>query len=176
MTMRSTNIQIHWRLLAVAALCVGCTSSMATSRLGTAVVTESNGVPCFSVPANDETRQGLPLRGIVVSEMQTGDWNKLPAELWHFSAADSASRPELRPTECVRYGEAPAASVQRTFKPLEPYRVYHVMVNARPDDSGMIGYVAKFCIKPDGAKKIIVQAISPDERGGDKRYQVCARP
>lgn len=176
MTLRSTSNTNRWRLLAIAGLCVGCTSSMATSRLGTAVVTESNGVPCFSIPANEETRQGLPLRGIVVSESQTGDWNKLPPELWHFMAADPASRPQLLPTTCIRYGEAPAASVQRTFKPLEPYRVYHVMVNARSDDSGMIGYVAKFCIKPDAARKITVQAISPDERGGDKRYEVCARP
>ncbi|MEJ7805932.1 MAG: hypothetical protein WKG03_08445 [Telluria sp.] len=165
----------HWRVLVLAALCAGCTSSMATSRLGTAVVTASNGVPCFSIPADGETGHGLPLRGIVVSDLPTGDWKKLPAELWHFTAASPASRPRLHPTACVRYGEAPAGSVQRTFKPLEPYRVYHVMVNARNDDSGMIGYVAKFCVKPDGPNKSIVHAISADERGGDKRYAVCAR-
>jgi hypothetical protein len=165
----------RWRFLLVAMLCAGCTSSMATSRVGTAVVTESNGLPCFSIPANGETRQGLPLRGIAVTEIQTGDWNKLPAELWHFTAADPSSRSQLHPTKCIRYGEAPAASVQRALKPLEPFRVYYVNVNARTDDSGMIGYVAKFCVKPDGAGKNIVQVISPDERGGEKRFEVCAR-
>ncbi|WP_426101662.1 hypothetical protein [Massilia sp. TSP1-1-2] len=172
----STSTKNRWRFLAVAALSAGCTSSMATSRMGSAVVTESNGVPCFSIPVNDETRQGLPLRGIAVTEIQTGDWNTLPAELWHFTAADPASRLQLRPTACVRYGEAPTASIQRTFKPLMPYRVYYVMVNARTDDSSMIAYVAKFCVKPAAAGKNIVQTISPDERGGDQRYELCARP
>ena len=176
MTLRSRYASKHCHILAVAALCAACTSSMATSRLGTAVVTASHGVPCFSIPAEDETRHGLPLRGIVVSDLPTGDWKQLPAEMWHFTADSPVSRPRLHPTACVRYGEPPAGSVQRTFKPLEPYRVYHVMVNARKDASGMIGYVAKFCVKPDGPNNAMVQAISADERGGDKCYAVCARP
>ena len=166
----------RWRLMLVAALCVGCTSSMATSRLGTAVVTESQGLPCFSIPENAETHQGLPLRGIAVTELPTGDWKKLPAELWHFVGADPSSHRVLMPKDCIRYGAAPDASIQRSFKPLEPFRVYHVNVNARTDDSGMIGYVAKFCVKPDSSGKMSVQTISPDERGGDKRYDVCAKP
>ena len=176
MTHPLTSEKNGWRCLIIAALCVGCTPSLATSRLGVAVVTESDGVPCFSIPDSAETRQGLPLTGIVVSELPTGDWRKLPAELWHFTAAAPASRLQLRSGACVRYGEAPAATVQRTLKPLEPFHVYSVMVNARPDDAGMIGYVAKFCVTPGGAGKNLVHAISTDERKGDKRYEVCVRP
>jgi hypothetical protein len=163
-----------WRYILAATMSVGCTSAIAMSRVGTAEVSTVDGLPCFSIPQNAETKNGLPLRGIVVSEIQTRDRSTVPTELWHFVAADPSTRIWLHPQTCIRYGEAPIHSVQRSFKPLEPYKVYYVNLNARKDDSGMIGYVAKFCVKAGSDGKIMVQAISPDERGGDKRYGVCA--
>lgn len=166
----------RWGCVLVAVLTFGCTSSMATSRIGAAVVSESKGLPCFSIPASAETSEGVPLRALVVSEIQTGDWRTLPDVLWSFRTAIAPARPLLRPKDCIRYGEAPGGSTQSPVTRLKPFHVYYVNVIAKSEDSSMIGYVAKFCLKPDSTGKVVIQLISPDERGGSKRYDVCLPP
>jgi len=165
----------HYFLLA--ALTMVSSSCAATSRLGIAEISESNGLPCFSVPLDAETKNGLPLHALVVKEIKSADRGQtLQGELWHFAAADPTSPTQLRPEKCIRYGEAPAGTVQRTLKPLQSFHPYAVAVAARPENSNVIAYSAEFCIKSDSAGKIAIQVISPDKRSGDKRYDVCARP
>jgi hypothetical protein len=170
---------MRWlRFTLAACLASGCMSSMAMSRVGHAIVTESDGVPCFSIPLNQETRHGLPLRGITVSERPTGDWRKLPDVLWHLEPHHPTALPmaALHPPACIRYGEALAGTAQGSPSPLDLYRIYHVSVRAKEDGSSMIAYGALFCVRPEGQHKRAIQMISPDEREGDRRFRVCDKP
>lgn len=161
--------------IALALICSSQTSAMATSRMGWAVVTELNGRPCFSIQENDETRGGLPLDGIVVEETLSAVAGKYPAEVWHFTTTDLSPKTILLPTACVRYGDAPPNTTQRTLKQLELFKIYSVSVIARPENSNIIAYRAEFCIQSDNHGKITVQQISNGERGGKQRYEVCAQ-
>lgn len=164
------------RAMSFSLMCLSCTSTMAMSRMGSAIITESNGYPCFSIQSDAETKDGLQLDGIVVSETRLSNAKKLSEEFWHFMTGDSLQKTIFRPTECVRYGEAPQNAIQRTLKNLEVFRVYSVNVIAHNENSNTVAYSGKFCLTSDKLGKITVQSISNDERDGDKRYEVCARP
>lgn len=152
------------------------TLAMAMSRMGSAVVTESNGRPCFSIQADGETEEGLPLKGIMVEEATSAVTAEYPTQLWNFKVSDNAPKTILHSTECIRYGEAPQNSIQRTLKPLEMFRVYDVSVIARNENSNMIAYRAEFCIKSDSHGKVTVQQIPDGGYGEKERYEACARP
>lgn len=174
--MQTTNKKRSLQILTVAILGLRCTYAMAMSGMGSVVITESNGRPCFSIQSDAETKDGLPLDGIVVSEARSGNSKKFPEELWHFMTVDSLQKTILRPGECIRYGDAPQNATQRTLKNLEVFRVYSVDVIARNENTNMVAYSGKFCLVSDALGKIAVQPISNDERGGDKRHDVCAGP
>lgn len=61
-------------LFVTAALSAINASSSATSRIGWAVISESQGRPCFSIPSDFETKRGLSLHGLSVTELPTGNW------------------------------------------------------------------------------------------------------
>lgn len=174
--MQTTNKKRSLQILTVAILGLRCTFPMAMSGIGSVIITESNGRPCFSIQSDAETKDGLRLDGIVVSETRSGSSKELPEELWHFMATDPSKKAILCPTECVRYGEAPSNVTQRTLKNLEVFRVYSVNVIAHNENSNTVAYSGKFCLTSDKLGKITVQSISNDERDGNKRYEVCARP
>lgn len=150
------------------------TSSFATSRLGTAVVKDLDGRPCFSIESNSETRNGLPLRVIAVTAMGDSDFRK--AEAWHIMSTDLAHATLLRPTECILYGEAPSNTVQRTFKKLDFFRIYNVEVVAKEENSNMVAYGAAFCIVLDSSGKTRVQAVPSEVDSAAPHYQPCEPP
>ena len=139
--------------------------SLAMSRMGTATVTEVNGLPCFSVLRDRETRNGLPLSVLVVSEVGSPDGMRtLPAALWSISAAGSAPRHLLRPEACIRYGEAPAGTVQRTLRQLELFHPYHVSIKAGDGSYGTVAHRARFCLTADAMGQVRVQRMPPESQ------------
>lgn len=164
------------QLLFAVAMAMICSSCIATSRMGAAEVSDRNGAPCFALPSDAQTRDGLPLYVLAVTAVKSVNGMKTqPEELWHFTAADFESPPQLRPTDCNPCGEAPASRLQRTLEPLQPFHPYSVSIVARKKSSSMLAYGAEFCIKPDHMGKVTVQMISSDRSEGDKRYGVCMR-
>lgn len=71
------------------------------SRMGTAVITDSEGIPCFSIPDDVETSRGLPLQGISVSELPDGR-SELPHNVWRLKATNYDSLPTLHPKKCIQ--------------------------------------------------------------------------
>lgn len=163
-------------VLVAATAAIGCTSCAAMSRLGQAEVSISKGLPCFSIPLDAETKHGLPLHSLSVSEKDRPDWRTQAAELWQFTISDPAPAVTLRPQDCIRYGDAPANAQQRVRKPLEQYHVYYVHVAAEVPAGDMFGYAAWFCIKPDATGNMSVQVVPRDKDSGRRRYEVCTRP
>lgn len=163
-------------VLAACVLAFTGTPALAMSRMGSATVSEVNGLPCFSLLRDRETRNGLPLSVLIVSEVGSSDGMRtLPAELWRISADHSASRPLLRPEACIRYGEAPAGTVQRTRMPLELFHPYHVSIKAGDSRYGTVAHGARFCLTADATGQVRVQMVPPESR----RHLVadpCARP
>lgn len=161
------------QLVATFTMALFCTACAATSRMETAVISESQGLPCFSIPKNAETKDGIPLYGILVSEIKSADWKTLPDALWEFSMSPPGSSLILRPENCIRYGDTPASAEQGKLKPLEPFHVYAVGVAARPEGSNVVAYGARFCIKPMASGKIAIQMLAPNSKADDSR---CAKP
>lgn len=149
--------------------------STSMSRMGTASITDVEGVPCFSIPENLETRDGLPFHGISISELPDGASSDLPPAVWSIRTMDFDSPPNLLPRNCIQYGDVPDGTTQRIYKPLELLKVYSVFLRARPDGSSMIGYTGAFCLKPAGSGRTFVQVISEDRRLGDARFAGCIK-
>lgn len=147
--------------------------STSMSRMGTASITDVEGIPCFSIPENFETSKGLPLHGIFISELPDGISSKLPPYVWSLKATNYESLPTLYPKECVQYGETPDGTTPHILKPLELLKVYSVFIQAKQDGSSMMGYSGKFCLKPAGSGRTTVQVISGDQRLGDARFAGC---
>lgn len=154
-------------------LLLACQPLLAMSRMGTAIITDSEGIPCFSIPENFETSRGLPLHGIFISELPDGISSKLPPYVWSLKATNYESLPTLYPKECVQYGETPDGTAPQILKPLELLKVYSVFIQAKQDGSSMMGYSGKFCLKPAGSGRTTVQVISEDQRLGDARFAGC---
>jgi len=152
-----------------------CLPSTATSRMGNAEIIDLNGTPCFSIPENFETRDGLPLHGIFINELPNGDRNNLPNSVWSFRPVDYDSLPKIFPNKCILFGENPAGTNQRTFEPLQLLKIYSVYIQAKHDGSSMIGYTGKFCLKPAGSGRTFVQVIPEDPSLGEARFAGCSR-
>lgn len=150
-------------------------SAIAMSRMGTANIINSNGVPCFSIPNNSETKNGLPLHGVFISELPNGDRDNLPRSVWSFRAADFNHLPTIFPKHCIPFGENPHGTTQRTFEPLELLKVYSVYIQTKHEGSSMIGYTGEFCIKPAGSGRTFVQVIAEDYSLGDSRFLGCVK-
>ena len=114
----------------------------ACSSMGTAVVTEIDGLPCFSIPKSWTTRNGLPMHGLTVVQRNAPGAAPYSKYVWTFSVEPAGASIITRPGKCMRYGATPRFANQGESQPLEPFQVYSVFINARPDDSGMRGYIA----------------------------------
>lgn len=146
------------------------------SGIGEAVVTDVDGQPCFSIPKNWDTRNGLDLHSLSVSQNNGQDAEKPYEDVWMFSVEPPGSSIIARPGQCYRYGVTPTRATQAVHKPLELYRVYNVFLHARPDNSPLRGYDAEFCIKPAANGKTSVQLVKWDDKAGRRRYDLCERP
>lgn len=149
--------------------------STSMSRMGTVSITDVEGVPCFSIPENLETRNGLPFRGMSISEIPSGDSSDLPPTVWRIRPTDFDSLPTLHPRNCIQYGELPDGTTQWIYKPLQLLKVYSVFLQARHDGSSMMGYTGEFCLKPAGSGRTFVQVIPEDRRLGDARLAGCIK-
>lgn len=156
-------------------LCIISSSVLSLSRMGTASIFESEGLPCFSIPENTETENGVPLDGLFVSELPSADRNKLPLSVWSFRAHEDEESPRIFPKHCIVYGETPSGTTQRTLRPLQLLKVYSVFIRAAHDGSSMMGYSGEFCIKPAGSGRTAVHVISQDASLGESRYQGCTK-
>jgi hypothetical protein len=165
------------RCITAVALAFMCASCVAMQRMETAVITEADGLPCFSIPQKWETRNGIPLYAITVHEPKSADWKSMPVQYWGMGIEPPGNSVLLRPQGCIRYGEKPASATSEMdpAKPLEPYHVYAVTLNARPEGSSVAYYKAEFCLKPSAGGKMIVQQVSI-KQSDLNRYAVCAKP
>ena len=154
---------------------LACSYSLALSRTGTANITDLDGAPCFSLPNNSETKNGLPLHGLFISELPNKDHDGLPRSIWSFRATDSSSRPKIFPKHCIPFGELPDGTTQRTLEPIQLLKVYSVYLQAKHEGSSMDGYSGEFCTKPAGSGRTVVQVIREDYSLGDARYAGCVK-
>lgn len=145
------------------------------SRMGTASITDVEGVPCFSIPENSETKNGLPFHEMSISELPNGIDSDLLSNAWNIRATNFNSLPNLLPRNCIQYGEVPDGTTQRIFKPLELLKVYSFFLQARHDGSSMMGYSGEFCLKPAGPERTFVQIIPEDQSLGDARFAGCVK-
>ena len=153
--------------LAMTLMCTGC---VAMSRMESAVVTDREGLPCFSVPHTSETATGIPLYGISVDEPKAVAGKTMPDTYWTMGMSPPGNSILLQPHDCIRYGDKPANSFtpMGPAKPLEPFHVYFVTLNARPAGSNIGHYGAKFCLKPAANGKMKVQQIFINESEPDR--------
>lgn len=169
------HIGLYGRGLIATLITLVCSSCGAMSRMGTAQVTDADGLPCFALPMESATRGGLPLSVLVVSEIRAPDNGvSLPKELWHIASQNAGPPVQLRPPACIRYGQAPAGTVQRSYKPLVAFHPYHVAIRA--PGSRTVAYTAEFCLKPDATGNVRVIVVPADGSPEDKRFSICSRP
>ncbi len=145
------------------------------SGIGRAVVTEVDGQPCFSIEKNWTTRNGLPMYGLLVSAKEAHFDNPDEYYIWRFDIQPPGKSIPTLPGKCMRYGATPALATQHVLKPLEPYTVYHVFIDAK-SDGPIFGYKADFCIKPSEPPGKRVFVVPFDEKSSQWRYDLCARP
>ena len=156
-----------------AALALASASCTASSRMGRAVVTQIDGTPCFGIPHNAETRNGVPFTTVNVTKNNAPGATTLPELVWLSWIEPRGKTILLKPGTCIRYGKLPAPAHQETFIALQPYKVYSVMLQAVPEGSNLRGYDAEFCLIPDAAQKHRVQVIPWDEQASRWRYELC---
>ena len=162
-------------LAAAIMVCLIKSQSMATSSMGAAIVILSSGQPCFSIKSDIETKNGMPLDGIIVEENVSTSPGEYPAQFWQFQANDSSQKYILKPTECIRYGAAPANTTERVIKDLDFFHVYRVSLMVESKRINTIAYRANFCMKADALGKVTIQMIPHNYRGGNDTHELCRR-
>lgn len=164
-----------WRAIAtgfVAWASASCSSS--TSR-PEAVVTMSDGKPCFSVAKDRDTKDGIPMRAITVNEMNT-DEDIVQSQRWKMHI-ESANEFVISPKSCVRHGETPPGGKQHLDVPLKPYTTYFVLIDAQPRNpsSRVDGYGAVFCMQPNATGQLeLITASRSKEKG--QPFELCKKP
>jgi hypothetical protein len=153
--------------------CVSCT---ATSRIDGAVITEVNGAPCFSIPENAETRNGVPLFTLAVNKRNAPGATTPPEDVWFVRVVPLGQSILWKPKNCIRYGVVPKGAEQDFLIPLQPYDIYTLTLQAVPEGSNLRGYDGEFCLIPDDNKKLRVKTVPWDEKNSTWRYEVCSRP
>lgn len=141
-----------------------------------AIVTEVGGLPCFAVPESRQTRGGIPLFGLLVSQRPPSGSTENSREFWSVSVEPDGASIITRPSNRICYGAAPAGTKAAPALTLEPHQVYSIDLNARPKNSNIHSYSAEFCIKLSKNGKAAVQIVPWDERSKQWRYGVCDRP
>lgn len=152
-----------------------CLESSANSRMGTAEVRNLDGLPCFAIPSSTETRDGISLYTITVSENKSAQAGTLPKEMWHLAVMPYGSFRTITPKDCLRYGEELPGTRQRTSGKLVPGQVYAVHINARPEESNLMGYIARFCVIPGKDGKLSVGLPATSRPDADSS-QACGLP
>lgn len=158
----------------VATLAISSVSCVPGTRMGSAVITEVDGLPCFSVPRNKETRNGVPLFTLVVTERNAPGATALPKEVWIFRVEPMGKSIVWKPENCISYGVTPPTAVQELLLPLQPHSIYKLAFHAVPEGSNLRGYRGEFCMIPRVNGRLRVQVVPWDEQANQWRYDVCA--
>ncbi|WP_141213202.1 hypothetical protein [Janthinobacterium sp. PC23-8] len=109
-----------------------------------AIVTSSDGAPCFSITTKEEARNGVPILGaLIVSDLSLRPVKKV----WSFSLPPSTQLP-IHAASCIRYGELPGMATGISPGILISGHFYSVFLNGSPKDPSdpTYGYEGKFCI------------------------------
>ena len=153
---------------------ISCSSCVASARLESAVVTELNGLPCFSVPKTSETRNGIPLSVLAVSRRPEAHEN-LPEIVWSFSVEPAAKTILTRPEICFRYGVTPDGAERTESKALKPHHIYVVDIQAKHAGTILKGFQAEFCIRVDNKGKSHVQEVPWNDKSSSWNYEICTK-
>lgn len=156
---------------------MACAACNFSTRAGDASVTLVDGQPCFAVEKSWETRGGVPLYGVIVNADEwTGSYDA--AKRWRISLKADAPQAKASPESCLRYGHTPDGFEVLDHIPLEPYTVYNVTIDAKPERSwrNTFTYGALFCLTPDTTGKMMVHTIPRDNSLGRARFDVCRKP
>jgi hypothetical protein len=164
-------------LLFVAVLLIASlgTSCVAQSKFGDAVISDSDGLPCFAVPGDSDTRGGIPFEALTVTEEVAIGAATAGKDVWHFRIMPSGNSIKLRPDICIRYGVKPDSAEQGEFEVLKKFQVYSVHLQVALEDSNRTGYNGKFCIIPLSADRTRVQVVPWDEKVSKWRYDLCIK-
>ena len=155
------------------ALALSSATCTASSSVGRAVITDVNGLPCFGVPNNAETRDGVPLFTVIVTKRNLPGATTLPEKVWFSWIEPRGKSILLKPGSCIRYGVLPPSAQQEFLVPLEPYSIYSLMLQAFPQNSSLRGYKGEFCMIPGAGNKLRVQVVPWDEKASTWRYDLC---
>jgi hypothetical protein len=161
--------------LAVVAVGFAHSNCFASQRIENVVVRAVNGTPCFSIPLNRETRNGIPFYSILVSDVLSAGPNTRPERYWQADIIPYGNSISITPNDCFTYGKDLPSSEQLALKPLAPYRVYSVNLLAHPENSNLVGYSGEFCLIPGNNGDLTVKVLIRDGKPDAERYSVCTR-
>ena len=157
----------------IATTCVSC---VATSKMGEAVVTDVDGLPCFSVPLSSISQEGVPLDALGVTRKKSPRDVGYPKDVWYFRIMPPGKTILIHPKKCIQYGKIPESAEQEEFEPLLSYQVYSVFMHAVPDGTEIQGYRAEFCLINSKGEERKVLVVPWDATARRWRYEVCAKP
>jgi hypothetical protein len=154
------------------ALCGVGHATAAATRIGEAEVRAApNGGPCFTISAREERRGGTPnFDTVTVSDAQSRK-----TVLWKMSMPRERTFP-VTFSMCVPYAGRVQALPQTPAGALQPGRVYHVRIDARPAKGATYpaAYEARFCLAKQRDGSVIVHHIGADDHEGRHLYGCLA--
>lgn len=153
----------------------GAGHSVAAPRVGELLVKEGNGgVPCFTIPEAEEARDGAPdFNAITVSEM-----GAIPkTALWRMAMPAQRTFP-VSYRMCIPYAGRSPVLPQMPAAPLQPGRIYDVVIDARRARAGGRAgaaprdYRGRFCLVQQAGGALRVRNIGAG--GNAKQRPACA--
>jgi hypothetical protein len=146
--------------------------------MGTVLVTQVNGVPCFHVKGADEDGKKFQLQSLRVTESVKVPWPQQRPTIWTIRA----TRPQLAivwpASECIRYGVLPTGFSEE-YPPLklESWKIYDIGIsttrNGEDDLSSGIFHDGNFCVRTTVNGTLEVHPILWDESAQRWRTEVC---
>lgn len=150
------------------ALCGAGHAASAAARIGEAEVREApNGGPCFTITAREERRGGMPnFDTVTVSDAQARR-----NVLWKMSMPRDRTF-AVSFSMCIPYAGRVQALPQTPAAKLQPGRVYHVRIDARPTKGAAnpASYEARFCLARQRDGGVIVHHIGAEDHEGRRMY------
>lgn len=143
-------------------------AAQAAARVGEAEVREApNGGPCFTISAREERRGGTPNFDTVTVSDTLGRRNVL----WKMSMPRERTFP-VSFSMCIPYAGRVQALPQTPAATLQPGRVYHVRIDARPVKGARhpSAYEARFCLAQQRDGSVFVHHIGADDHEGRRLY------
>lgn len=145
--------------LGVAVSVLGCAS--ASTRIGQAVVSEVNGLPCFAIAPTELSRVSAggtyPVWGVNVERRAaTGS-----EQVWQFFVGIGAAPVSISNESCIPYGHGTGDSPATGSPGLLPNVVHTVSIQSKNRSSSdpTSAYMAAFCVKVDDKARSLIQQV-----------------